>query len=37
MTIGDVKAFAAATGFVSAAEKKGGGLSYEAGFVQKPG
>ena len=36
MTIGDVKGFAA-TGFVSAAEKKGGGLSYEAGFVQKPG
>jgi formylglycine-generating enzyme len=36
MTIGDVKAFAK-TGFVSAAEQKGGGLSYEAGFVQKPG
>ncbi len=37
MTIGDVKTFAVATGFVSAAEKKGGGLSYDAGFVQKPG
>jgi len=36
MNIGDVKGFAT-TGFVSAAEKKGGGLSYEAGFVQKPG
>ena len=36
MNIGDVKGFAA-TGFVSVAEKKGGGLSYEAGFVQKPG
>ena len=36
MTIGDVKGFAA-TGFVSAAEQKGGGLSYEGGFVQKPG
>ena len=37
MNIADVKAFASATGFVSAAEKKGGGLSYESGFVQKPG
>ncbi len=37
MTIADVKAFASSTGFVSAAEKKGGGLSYESGFVQKPG
>ena len=36
MTIGDVKGFAA-TGFVSVAESKGGGLSYEAGFVQKKG
>ena len=36
ITIGDVKGFAA-TGFVSAAEQKGGGLSYEGGFVQKPG
>ena len=37
MNIADVKSFASATGFISAAEKKGGGLSYEAGFVQKPG
>lgn len=37
MNIADVMAFASSTGFVSAAEKKGGGLSYEAGFVQKPG
>jgi hypothetical protein len=32
-----VKTFADATGFVSQAEKNGGGLSYEAGFVKKPG
>jgi formylglycine-generating enzyme required for sulfatase activity len=37
MNIADVKAYAASTGFISAAEKKGGGLSYEGGFVQKPG
>ena len=37
MTIGDVNIFALATGFVSQAEKNGGGLSYEAGFVKKPG
>lgn len=37
MTIADVKTFANATGFVSQAEKNGGGLSYEAGFVKKPG
>jgi formylglycine-generating enzyme required for sulfatase activity len=37
MNIADVKAYAVSTGFVSAAEKKGGGLSYETGFVQKPG
>ena len=37
MNIADVKAFAQATGFVSTAQKNGGGLSYEAGFVQKPG
>ena len=37
MTIGDVKSFANATGFISQAEKNGGGLSYEAGFVKKPG
>jgi formylglycine-generating enzyme required for sulfatase activity len=37
MTIADVNTFAQATGFVSQAEKNGGGLSYEAGFVKKPG
>lgn len=37
MNIADVKAYASSAGFVSAAEKKGGGLSYESGFVQKPG
>ena len=37
MTIADVKTFADATGFVSQAEKNGGGLSYEGGFVKKPG
>lgn len=37
MTVADVKTFANATGFVSQAEKNGGGLSYEAGFVKKPG
>jgi sulfatase modifying factor 1 len=36
MTIADVKTFADATGFVSQAEKNGGGLSYEVGFVKKP-
>lgn len=37
MTIGEVKRYAAATGFQSAAEKAGGGTSYELGFVKKPG
>jgi len=37
MTIKDVQIFATATGFISQAEKNGGGLSYEAGFVKKPG
>lgn len=37
MTIADVKNFANATGFISQAEKNGGGLSYEGGFVKKPG
>ena len=37
MTIADVKIFASATGFISQAEKNGGGLSYEGGFVKKPG
>ncbi len=37
MTIGEVKRYAAATGFQSAAEKAGGGTSYELGFVKKSG
>jgi len=37
MTIKDVKIFAAVTGFISQAEKNGGGLSYEAGFIKKTG
>ena len=37
MTIADVKTFASSTNFVSTAEEKGGGLSYEGGFVQKLG
>jgi len=37
MTIKDVQIYASATGFMSQAEKNGGGLSYEAGFVKKPG
>ncbi len=37
MTIGEVKRYAAATGFQSAAERAGGGTSYELGFVKKPG
>ena len=37
MTIGDVKGFASSSNFVSAAEKNGGGLSYEGGFVKKSG
>jgi formylglycine-generating enzyme required for sulfatase activity len=37
MTIADVKIFALATGFISQAEKNGGGLSYELGFVKKSG
>ncbi|QWE01770.1 SUMF1/EgtB/PvdO family nonheme iron enzyme [Polynucleobacter sp. JS-JIR-II-b4] len=37
MNIADVKMYASSTEFVSAAEKMGGGLSYESGFVQKPG
>lgn len=36
-TIAEVKTFADATGFVSQAELNGGGLSYESGFVKKPG
>ena len=37
MTIGEVKRFASQAGFVSQAEKNGGGTVYELGFVQKPG
>lgn len=37
MTIADLKGFASATGFVSQAEKNGGGLSYDLGFVKKSG
>jgi formylglycine-generating enzyme required for sulfatase activity len=37
MTVADTKTVANATGFVSQAEKNGGGLSYEGGFVKKPG
>ncbi|MCF8194363.1 MAG: formylglycine-generating enzyme family protein [Polynucleobacter sp.] len=36
-TIGEVKRYAQVTGFRSAAEMQGGGLSYEMGFVKKPG
>lgn len=36
-TIAEVKTFADATGFISQAELNGGGLSYESGFVKKPG
>jgi sulfatase modifying factor 1 len=37
VTIGQVKAFAQATGFVSRAEKEGGGTVYEAGWATKKG
>lgn len=37
MTIGEVKRFANTTGFISQAEKNGGGTVYELGFVKKPG
>lgn len=37
MTIGEVKRFAQKTQFKSVAEQKGGGLSYEVGFIKKPG
>lgn len=37
MTIADMKTFADATGFISQAEKNGGGLNYESGFVKKSG
>jgi formylglycine-generating enzyme required for sulfatase activity len=37
VTVAQVKEFANQTGFVSRAEKEGGGQIYEAGFVQKKG
>ena len=37
MSVGQVRQFAHATGFVSRAEREGGGFIYEAGWVQKPG
>jgi formylglycine-generating enzyme required for sulfatase activity len=36
-TIAQFRAFVAATGTVTTAEKRGGGEVYEAGWVQKPG
>lgn len=37
VTIGQVRAYQEATGFVSRAERTGGGLVYAAGWEQKPG
>ena len=37
VTIGQVRAIAKATGFVSQAERDGGGQVYEAGWATKPG
>ena len=37
VTVGQVKRYAQSTGFVSRAEKEGGGFIYEAGFVLKKG
>lgn len=37
MTVGQVKRFADATGFISRAEQEGGGYIYESGWVQKQG
>lgn len=37
VTVGHVQTYAAATGFVSQAERAGGGMVYEAGWVQKKG
>ena len=37
MTIGAFARFSAATGFVSKAERSGGGLVYAAGWVQQAG
>ena len=37
VTVAQVKRFAQSTGFVSRAEKEGGGYIYESGFVLKKG
>ena len=37
VTVAQVKRFAQSTGFISRAEKEGGGYIYEAGFVLKKG
>jgi len=37
VTVGQVMAYAQASGFVSQAEKDGGGFIFESGWVQKPG
>jgi len=37
VTVAQVKRFAQSTGFVSRAEKEGGGFIYESGFVLKKG
>lgn len=37
VTVGQFRAFATQTGFVSEAEKNGGGLVYDSGWTQKPG
>ena len=37
MTVGQVKQMAKATGFVSRAEREGGGSIYELGWTKKPG
>jgi sulfatase modifying factor 1 len=37
MTVGQVKRFADATGFLSRAEREGGGFVYESGWVHKQG
>ena len=37
VTIGEFKAYAKETNFISMAEKNGGGLVYENGWVQKKG
>lgn len=37
VTVGQMKAYARATGFISEAEKDGGGYVYESGWAQKSG